>query len=72
MLFAAIKVAITLPPILVEFQNIIDVKFLQRTIEYCLATNEEHVTFPILSVANELILKQPSSFGQRTTLQTTT
>lgn len=65
MLFAPIEVTVSLPPVLVEVQNIIDLKFVQRTIEYCLAVNKEHGTLPIIvvfgihptkpSIANDLV-----------------
>ncbi|CEG66731.1 hypothetical protein RMATCC62417_03259 [Rhizopus microsporus] len=64
-LFAPIEVTISLPPVLVEVQNTIDLKFIQRTIEYSLSVIKEHGVSPIVvvfgihptkpSVANDLI-----------------
>lgn len=65
MLFAPIEVTISLPSVLVEARNTIDLKFIQRTIEYSLAVIKEHGISPIIvvfgihptkpSVANDLV-----------------
>ncbi|RCI04426.1 hypothetical protein CU098_004721 [Rhizopus stolonifer] len=49
-LFAPIEVTISLPPVLVEVQNTIDLKFVQRIIEYSLAVIKEHCASPIIVV----------------------
>ncbi|RCI00723.1 hypothetical protein CU097_015470 [Rhizopus azygosporus] len=49
-LFASIEVTISLPPVLVEVQNTIDLKLIQRVTEYCLAINKEHGTLSIVVV----------------------
>ncbi|EIE76860.1 hypothetical protein RO3G_01564 [Rhizopus delemar RA 99-880] len=64
-LFAPIEVTISLPSVLVEARNTIDLKFIQRTIEYSLAVIKEHGISPIIvvfgihptkpSVANDLV-----------------
>lgn len=62
---APIEVTIFLPPVLDGIQNIIDLKLIQRTIEYSLAVLKEHSVSPIVvvlgihptkpSVANDLV-----------------
>lgn len=54
----------SLPPVLVEIQNTVDIKFIQRIAEYGLAVIKEHGVSPIIvvfgmhpvhsSVANDL------------------
>ncbi|KAI8378879.1 hypothetical protein EDC96DRAFT_561634 [Choanephora cucurbitarum] len=47
-LFAPIEVTASLPPILVEVQNTIDLKFIQRVIGYCLVIKKEHGHLPVV------------------------
>ncbi|KAI8583135.1 hypothetical protein K450DRAFT_277623 [Umbelopsis ramanniana AG] len=49
-LSAPSEVADSLPPVLVEVQNTIDVNFAKRTIQYCLAVNEQYGISPIVVV----------------------
>ncbi|KAI8083692.1 hypothetical protein BDF21DRAFT_487285 [Thamnidium elegans] len=49
-LFAPPKATTVRPPIIVEEQKIVNVKFIQRVIGHCLATNKEHNTLPIVLV----------------------
>ncbi|KAG2188327.1 hypothetical protein INT44_001080 [Umbelopsis vinacea] len=59
------KVTASLPPVLVEVQNTIDLKFVQRITENSLVVNKEHGALPIVvvfgiqpsksNVANDLV-----------------
>ncbi|OBZ82374.1 hypothetical protein A0J61_09577 [Choanephora cucurbitarum] len=47
-LFATVEVTAFLPPVLVEVQNTIDLKFIQRVVRYCLAIKKEHGHLPVV------------------------